>query len=614
MTYQAKTPLFAAPHVHVETRQDGTQILSSPIAPIKTAHLLGEWLVRWAKEATQRPFLCERPGGDPAKPWRIVSYGEALAKVEAFATGLLRCGLSAERPLAILCDNSVDHALLVLAAMHVGIPASSISPAYSLVSRDFAKLKSIMASLKPGGIFIPETEPYAKALAAIEGLHDGVVIMGHGTVPKGAILLDSLGAETDQPRIAALFASLDETSIAKILFTSGSTGEPKGVINTHRMLCSSQDAKALLWPFVQSEPPVILDWLPWSHTFGANHNFNLILRNGGTLYIDGGKPAPGIFNRTLANIRDVSGTIYFNVPRGFDMLVSELRKDDALREAFFRNLKVIFYAGAALPQNLWADLEEIAIQTLGHPVAMVSAWGSTETSPLATDCHFQAERSGVIGLPIPGCELKLVPNGSKTEIRVRGSNVTPGYWKRDDLTAKAFDSEGFYCIGDAVRFVDASDPAKGLLFDGRVAEDFKLMSGTWVNVGNIRLKGIQHLAPVAQDIVVTGHDREGIGFLVFANVPACRQLAGLGDDIGVKEVLECPALVAHVRAGLAALKAEGGGSASYATRAVLMAEPASIDDGEITDKGYVNQRAVLTRRSGLVDDLYHGGENVIFII
>ncbi len=405
---------------------------------------------------------------------------------------------------------------------------------------------------------MPDAVAFAPALAALAGLHDGVVIVGKGPQGEGAVSLSELSSETDKALVDRHFAALSETTIAKILFTSGSTGEPKGVINTHRMLCSSQDAKALLWPFVGHEPPVILDWLPWSHTFGANHNFNLILRNGGTLYIDGGKPAPGIFARTLANIRDVSGTVYFNVPRGFDMLVQELRKDDGLREAFFRNLKVIFYAGAALPQNIWADLEAIAIETLGHPVAMVSAWGSTETSPLATDCHFQAERSGVIGLPIPGCELKLLPNGGKLEIRVRGTNVTPGYWKRDDLTATAFDDEGFYCIGDAVKFFDPADPAKGLVFDGRVAEDFKLLSGTWVNVGTLRMKGIQHLAPLAQDLVVTGHDREEIGFLIFPQMAACLELSGLPAASSLAEIFSHPAVMAKVRDGLQALKADGG--------------------------------------------------------
>jgi feruloyl-CoA synthase len=386
------------------------------------------------------------------------------------------------------------------------------------------------------------------------------------------------------------------------LQTSGSTGTPKAVINTQRMLTSSQQAKAQTWPFLERAPDdlVILDWLPWSHTFGANHNFNLVLRNGGTLYIDGGKPAPGLFATSLANLRSVMPTVYFNVPRGFDMLISALREDDELRRRFFGEVKFAFYAGAALPQNLWDAMEELSIRTVGRALPMVSAWGSTETSPLATDCHFQAKRSGNIGVPIPGTELKLVPSGDKLEVRVRGTNVTPGYWKAPELTAQAFDAEGFYRIGDAVTFADADRPELGLFFDGRVAEDFKLNSGTWVNVGTLRVAGIAALAPLAQDIVVTGHGGDEVRFLVFPNIAACRAHAGLPDSAGADEVIGHAKVRAAIGQGLAKLKAQGGNSSGHATRALLLAEPASVDGGEITDKGYINQRAVLTRRASAV--------------
>jgi feruloyl-CoA synthase len=374
------------------------------------------------------------------------------------------------------------------------------------------------------------------------------------------------------------------------------------VINTQRMLTSSQQAKAQTWTFLEGarDDLVILDWLPWSHTFGANHNFNLVLRNGGTLYIDGGKPAPGLFSTSLANLRSVRPTVYFNVPRGFDMLITALRGDDELRRKFFGEVKFAFYAGAALPQNLWDALEELSIKTSGHALAMVSAWGSTETSPLATDCHFQAQRSGNIGVPIPGTELKLVPSGDKLEIRVRGPNVTPGYWKAPELTAQAFDAEGFYMIGDAVRFADPERPELGLFFDGRVAEDFKLNSGTWVSVGTLRVAGIAALSPLAQDIVVTGHGRDDVRFLVFPNIAACRAQAGLPESAAVDDVIGHAKIRAAIAHGLAKLKAQGGHSSRHATCALLLAEAASVDGGEITDKGYINQRAVLTRRAAAV--------------
>jgi len=377
------------------------------------------------------------------------------------------------------------------------------------------------------------------------------------------------------------------------------------------MLTSSQISKAIGWKFLETTPPVTLDWLPWSHTFGANHNFNMILRNGGTMYIDNGKPAPGLLQRTIRNIRDVPGNVYFNVPRGYDLLVAEMKKDPSLAKAFFEPLQIVFYAGAALPQNTWDDLVELSKSVGGKPVVLTSGWGSTETSPLATDCHFQAERSGNIGLPAAGVDLKLVPNGDKLEIRVKGPVVTPGYWRRGDITKAAFDEEGFYLIGDAVRFADPSDPGKGMFFDGRVAEDFKLTTGTWVSVGSMRVAGIAALAPIAQDIVVTGHGRGEMGFLIFANMAACRELAGASPDASADDALRHPAIVARVQAGLRALKGQGGGSSTFATRALLMSEPHSVDAGEITDKGYTNQRAVLARRASLVEELYAGGVRVI---
>ena len=403
----------------------------------------------------------------------------------------------------------------------------------------------------------------------------------------------------------AAFAAVGPDTIAKFLFTSGSVGTPKAVINTQRMMCSNQLAKELVWPFLRSNRPVVCEWLPWSHTFGGNHDFNMVLRWGGSFYIDDGKPTPALIEKTLRNLREVSPTIYFSVPRAYDMLVPHLRQDAALRERFFRRLQVIMYAGAALPQHLWNELEALSEASVGARIPMVSSWGSTETAPLATDCHFQAVRAGVIGVPVPGTELKLVPSHGKLEVRVRGPNVFTGYWKQPELTAKSFDDEGYYLIGDAVEFVDAAHPERGLLYDGRVGEDFKLLTGTWVHVGSVRVAGIDAMSPIAQDIVVTGHDRDEIGFLIFPNLPECRRLCPhLAPDADIIDLLLNPAIRSRVAQGMAAMIKKGGGSSTHPTRAILMAEPPSVEAGEITDKGYINQRAVLTRRADLVEFLY----------
>ncbi|WOH51336.1 feruloyl-CoA synthase [Bradyrhizobium sp. sBnM-33] len=599
----AESPnLFATPTIVADRRTDGSIILKSTTPLRPSARCIGDWLEHWARRAPDRIFLADRASVDA--PWSTVTYKDALKQVRSAASWILAQGLSAERPLVILSDNSVEHALFALAAQHVGVPSAAISPAYSLMSKDFDKLKSMVELLEPGVIYVASTKPFAAALAAIKPLHSATIVSGSADAAD-AISFRAITATPETPDVETAFAAVTPDTIAKFLFTSGSTGTPKAVINTQRMLTSSQQAKAQTWTFLEDigEDLVILDWLPWSHTFGANHNFNLVLRNGGTLYVDGGKPAPGLFATSLANLRSVMPTVYFNVPRGFDMLIAALRGDDELRKKFFSEVKFAFYAGAALPQNLWDALEELSVKTIGRALPMVSAWGSTETSPLATDCHFQAKRSGNIGVPIPGTELKLVPSGDKLEVRVRGPNVTPGYWKAPELTAQAFDEEGFYLIGDAVTFADPARPELGLFFDGRVAEDFKLNSGTWVSVGTLRVAGIAALASLAQDIVVTGHGSDEVRFLVFPNIAACRAHAGLPDSADVKDVIGHDKVRSAIAQGLARLKAQAGNSSGHATRALLLAEPASVDGGEITDKGYINQRAVLTRRASAVATL-----------
>ena len=561
---------YAPAEVLIERRADGATVLRSPLPLRPHARAVGDWLVQWHERAPERTFLAERQGDG----WRRVSYAEALAAARRIGQALLDRGLGPDRPVAILSDNGVDHALLALGAMHAGVPVAPISPAYSLMSKDFAKLRQIFDLLKPGLVFAADAERFAPALAAV----------GASSTPMAKLLEASPGAALE-----AAFARITPDTVAKILFTSGSTGTPKGVINTHRMLASNQESWAQLWPFLDERPPVLVDWLPWNHTFGGNACFNMVLRNGGTLYIDGGKPAPGLVDTTARNLREVSPTLYFNVPRGFDLLMPMLEQDAALRRSFFRDLDLVFYAGAALPQNLWERLEKLAIAEKDGRLAMLSAWGSTETAPMASCVHYPIERAGVVGNPAPGCELKLVPSGGKLEVRVRGPNVTPGYFRREDLTRAAFDEEGFYRIGDAMKFADPAAPEKGLVFDGRVAEDFKLTTGTWVHVGAVRVRLIAACDPLVQDAVITGHDRDEVGALVFLS-PAAAKLAP-------------EAVRAGLAAALAALRAEGG-SSTHPVRLLVMEEPPSIDAGEITDKGYINQRAVLERRAALVAALH----------
>jgi feruloyl-CoA synthase len=599
--HDASTTLFATPAVETIERPDGSVLFRSR-HPLKShASSVGEQLERWAREAPDRPFLMER---GPSGAWRGVTYREAREQVLSIGAWLLEQNLSAERPVVVLSENSVEHGTLMLACLYVGIPIASVSPAYALLSSDFVKLARVVETLRPGLIYVADQARFDVALSAVRHLHDAELVVSREQPPaEGASSFSLLATHRHSAAVERAFSAVSADSIAKFMFTSGSTDEPKAVINTQRMLCSNQQAISQLWPFLR-EPPVLVDWLPWHHTFGGNHNFNLTLFNGGTLYIDRGRPVPGAFDKTLANLADVPPTVVFNVPRAYELLATALREDRALRERFFSRLRLIFYAAAALPQHVWDALNALAMETLGRPVPLVSSWGLTETAPAATSCHYQATRTGVIGLPIPGCELKLVPSGDKTEARVRGPNVTPGYWKRPDLTANAFDEEGFFKSGDAVEFADPERPELGLLFDGRLGENFKLSTATWVHVGVLRLRAIAALTPVAQDVVVTGHGRDQIGLLIVPQLDACRRLCSLPDDAAPGEVLRHPRVRQRVARGLLTLARSAGGSSTRATRALLLDEPLSIDTGELTDKGYVNQRAVLTRRAILVEKLY----------
>jgi feruloyl-CoA synthase len=606
-----RTPRFAPAAVQLEHRADGARWLRSPqpLGPI--AVQVGEWLRRFAAQPQPRRFLCERePAGGE---WRELDYAAARRAVDALSALLLERGLGPRRPLVLLSDNGIDHALLTLAAMQVGIPAAPISPAYALLARDLGRLAAMVRSIDPGAVYVDDGRLFAPALAAAvpaETLRLWSTAPPPGDAPALAVrenLWHPASAEVERA-----FAAVGPDTVAKLLFTSGSTGTPKAVITTQRMLCSNQKALQLVWPSLTERPPRLLDWLPWSHCFGGNFNAYLVLANGGTLHVDGGKPLPGRFEQTLANLRAVAPTHYFNVPRGFGLLVPALERDRALAEHFFSELELIFYAAAALPQDLWRRLERLALEHRGAKVAMVSAWGSTETAPLATAVHFPIPRAGVIGLPVPGTELALVRSAEKWEARVRGPQVTPGYWNAPELTAAAFDEHGFYRIGDALRLFDEARPELGLEFDGRVAEDFKLSSGTWVSVGVLRPEFLTAAGDLLVDAVVAGHDRDGIGLLCLPNPARIQALtAHLPATASLAERLAEPAVGAALAEALARHNQQHPARRERIERALWLVEPLSIDAGEITDKGYVNQRAVLRNRAALVEQLFGGGAEVV---
>ena len=593
---------LGAPNVVVERRRDGCILMRSPDALPPYPAKLTERLDYWAKAAPQRIFLAQR---DSAGEWRTLTYAAAFAKVRAIAAALLARDLSPDRPIAILSGNDIEHALIGLAAMHVGIPYAPISVPYSLLSQDFKQLKAIIDILAPGLVFAANGTAFARALAAAVPPGVEVVVTANPPPDRPATPFAELASAQPTPAVETAHAEVGPDTVAKILFTSGSTGQPKGVINTQRMLCANQVMIRAGFSFFADEPPVVVDWLPWNHTFGSNHNFGLVLNNGGSLYIDEGKPMPGAIAATVRNLRDIAPTIYFNVPKGFEMLLPYLDGDQALREKFFSRLKVLFYAGAALSQHVRNELERLAVATTGERIIFLSSLGSTETAPLAVSCSWESKHVGNIGLPAVGVELKLVPREGKLEARLKGPNITPGYWRAPALTADAFDAEGFYKIGDALKFEDAADPAKGLIFDGRLAEDFKLATGTWVSVGPLRAAFIGHCAPLVRDVVLAGADRDEVAALVFPDLDACRKLApDLAADVPAADLLAEPRVRQAFARLLQALAEGSRGTSTRVCRAILLAEPPSLDVGEMTDKGSINQRRVLAHRAILVEQLY----------
>jgi feruloyl-CoA synthase len=587
--------------VVLEKGADGVMHIRAAQPLGKYHRKLSDALEHWAKTAPERTFIAQRNSqGD----WRKLSYAQVLSDVRRIGAALLRRGLSPDKPIVVLSGNDIEHALLGLAATYAGIPYAPISPAYSLMSSDFGKLRMIIELLTPGLVFVNDGGPFARALhAAVPDETELVVARNPPGDRKTTLFSDLLGAPDDASINAAHDAVTPDT-IVKFLFTSGSTGSPKAVINTHRMLCSNQAMLASGFAFVTDEPPVVVDWLPWSHTFGSNHNFNMVLTYGGSLYIDEGNPTPPGVPKTVRNLREIAPTIYFNVPKGYEALVAHFRADETLRRNFFSRLKVLFYAGAGLNQTTWDELTQLAVETTGERIIFLSSLGSTETSPLALACSWDFDRPGNIGVPTPGVELKLVPNEGKLEARLRGPHITPGYWRQHALTRDAFDEAGFYKIGDALKFVDPNDPGKGLLFDGRIAEDFKLSTGTWVSVGPLRARFIDHFAPYVRDVVFAGADRDFIAALVFPDIEACRKLAGLGPDASASDIVGAPSLRQKFAELLRKLATLSPGSSTRIARAILMADLPSMDRSEMTDKGSINQRAVLRNRASLVDELY----------
>ncbi|WP_292442621.1 feruloyl-CoA synthase [Mesorhizobium sp.] len=602
---------LAKPALKIERRANGELLLRSGYTLDSYPAQLSDHLRHWARVAPERTFLAERSGNGA---WRKLSYGEARESVDSISRTLLQREHSAARPVACLSDNSISVALLALGAMQVGIPFLPISSAYSLMSETHDKLMAVVEAFRPSLIYVSNVTTFSAALRKLN--LSGVDLVGENCDAAWSNLtpFSALLASRENGNLGGEYAKIGPSSVAKILLTSGSTGMPKGVINTQAMMGADGVGIDQLWPFLKERPPKIIDWLPWNHTFGSNFNFNIILRNGGTMYIDAGKPVSGRFQTTIDNLRSVQPTLLFNVPRGFDMLIPVLESDDAFAHHLFEKLDVIFYAGAALPEHLRGRLNALSLKCRGNLIPILSALGSTETAPVATLSHWCTPGDSGIGLPLPGVTIKLVPEAGTLEMRVSGELVTPGYYLRPDLTKEAFDDEGFFKLGDAVAFVDPDDPSRGLVFDGRLSENFKLLSGTWVQVGDLRLSLLSGTAPIVQDLVVVGENREDICLLVFLNAEICAGLCGL-PNASLEDLAGNQTIRNQLRDALVEFNRMNTGSSRRIARALIQIEPPSIDGGEITDKGYLNQRAILSRRASLVECLYDGTSHgdVIFI-
>jgi feruloyl-CoA synthase len=554
----------------------------------------------WAAKTPDAVMIADRDG----EGWRRLSYREVLSRIPPLSQALLDAGLSAERPLLILSGNEIEHLLLGLAAMWVGIPYVPVSPAYSLLSRDFGKLRHIVELITPGMVYVSEGAPFASAVRSVVDPRIPVVVRRNPLAGYEVRLFEDIARTAAGPTVAQRHDAIGPETIAKVLFTSGSTGHPKGVITTNRMLACNQQMIRTALAFLEDEPPTLLDWMPWNHVAGGSHNTGIAFYNGGAFYIDDGQPTPDRIDRTIRNLIEVRPTFYSNVPKGYEFLVGAFEHNKELRAGFFERLKLLQYAGANMSQHVFEGLDRAAYAASGERIMIITGYGSTETAPFAFTTTWPVERSGHIGLPAAGMTVKLVPNGDKTELRLKGPNVTPGYWRDPEKTREAFDEEGFYRIGDAVKFADPEDLSKGFLFDGRVSEDFKLSTGTWVNFAAVRAAVIGACAPLIRDVVLTGQDANFIGAMIFPDVSACADLAGLARDSDPATVLAHPRVTAEFQARLLALAAGATGSSNHVARALLLLGPPQIDRGEVTDKGTINQRAVLAARAEQAGLLY----------
>jgi len=595
-----RTSRIRPAEVLVERDTDGTIRARSPYELGAYPDKLTTRLDEWANRVPDRRFLAAR-GADGA--WRYLTYGAARARARHLAQALIDRRLSVERPILILSGNSLEHALLALASMYAGVPYAPVAPAYSLMVRDHAALRGLVAAMKPGLVFADDGSRFETAIAAVVPSGPEIVTCNRAE-RLASTLFEELEATPVTHRVDDAHDRVGPDTIAKVLFTSGSTGDPKGVINTHRMLCANQQQILSALQFLGDEPPVLCDWLPWNHTFGGNHNFGIALYNGGTLYIDAGRPVAGAMETTVSNLREIATTAYFNVPKGFDMLLPILRGDAEFRAHFFSRLQLLFYAAAGLRSEVADGLQNLAIATVGRAIPWVTGLGSTETAPAAMFTGPLLSTAAHIGAPIPGVHLKAAPVDGRLEARVKGPNITPGYWRNETLTRAAFDDEGYYRMGDAIAPIDPSNLTLGFVFQGRLDEDFKLSTGTWVRVGALRARLLAAIGDLVQDVVITGHGRDDVGALLFPNIAACRALAGMATDAAVLDVLASASVREGMRARLDAFNAANSGSSTSIQRARVLEAPPSLEMKEITDKGSLNQRAVLAHRAAVVDDLY----------